>query len=145
MTNANERLTKDIQNAQSVSIVGFFLDTDGREYIETDYRKAALERAGRFITGDNASEEDKNYLRVLIDNIAEEDEDELHTDAKEFQVSIADETELSEIALNEDEEYEMRVKAIGRMTDRDKLLDIATDAEDDDVRQAAKARVKELG
>lgn len=100
--------------------------------------------AVRLINDTETDNSDKNYLQVLIDDIAEAKDDDLQQDAKELLLSYADDKELSEIALNEDEETEMRVNAVEKMSDMDMLLDIASDAGDDDVRQAAKKRIREL-
>ena len=135
-------LTKEIFSSTSAHIVGFFLGSENSEYIEQDIRQTALGAAERLIKGHDTDSADKSYLQRVLNCIADDDGDDLHDDVKEFLMSRADDSELAKIALDDDEDSDVRIKAVRKMTDPDKLLDIAADSEDDDVRQAAKNRIK---
>ena len=147
-TKENERfvnaLANDILNSPSIYIVSYFLDTDMDGEVEESYREAALKAAARLLHDDKTNSDDKDFLRKLINEVAENDDDSLYEEAKEVLMLRADDSALLEIALNDDESTGVRVKAVEKMTDKDLLLDVAADAKDEDVRQAAKKRIKEL-
>ena len=137
-------LKQEIQSSKSASIVGFFLDAEEYNNVDHDLRTAALEAAARLVNDPATNEKDTNYLHGLLDNIAEKSHDDLQDDVKELLMSWADDSKLAEIALDEDEDTDIRMKAVGKMTDKNLLLDVAADSEDENVRQAAKRRIKEL-
>lgn len=137
-------LSKDILESPSANIVGYFLDTERCDEVDHNYREAALAAAIRLINSGETEAKDKSYLQRLISEIAEAKEDDLQGEAKELLLSCASESELSEIALDDGEDTDVRVNALAKMTDKDLLLDVAADSDDDDVRQAAKNRIKEL-
>jgi hypothetical protein len=149
-TKPHDGLARDIQDSQSAYIIGFFLDEGQTHNVDNDYREAAMTAAARFIKDpatDSATKKDLlNTLEVIAEAYAKaKDNDDLQQEAKELLISLVDDdVGLSEIALDEDEDADNRVKAIERMTDKNLLLDVAADSEDDEVRQAAKNRIKEL-
>ena len=137
-------LKQEIQSSKSASIVGFFLDTEEYNNVDCDLRMAALTAAVRLVNDPATDEKDTNYLHGLFDCIAEKTHDDLQEDVKELLMSWADDSKLVEIALDEEEDTDIRINAVAKMTDKNLLLDVAADSEDEAVRQAAKRRIKEL-
>ena len=137
-------LARDIQRSLSANIIGFFLDAGSEHDIDNDYREMALEAAGRFVNDPNTDNGDKNYLHIQLDTIAEDSDDDLQGEAKELIMSWADDETLAKIALDEHENEDIRISALRKITNKDLLLDIAADSEDEIVRQAAKLHIKSL-
>ncbi|MCL2579564.1 MAG: hypothetical protein FWE32_05980 [Oscillospiraceae bacterium] len=142
--NVRKVLEKDILDSQSPSIIGFFLDASDSLGVDSTYQKAALMAATRLINDVNTDNESKAYLQGQISEIADRDSGELQDEAKIALLSWATDSDLSGIAIDDCENFEMRTKAIEKITDKDVLLDVATDADDKQIRQAAKVRIKEL-
>lgn len=137
-------LEMDILRERSANIVGFFLDAEDTHNIGYDLRKTAMTAAGKIICEPERNSDHTSYLKGLLEKIAENNDDKLQNEVKELLISLVNDIKLSEIALDKTEDEKLRIKAVERMTDIDLLLDIASDADSCEVRQAAKAQVKGL-